>query len=89
MCWHCDRPLDARRGLNGEVPVKGAISLCIYCGAIGVFGTDLVLLPPTARLLNKLQADPEFSGTFLYFQYARQEAMLQHSLMRDRSDPDR
>jgi hypothetical protein len=92
ICWHCDRMLDAATGFGpteGEVPTPGAISLCLYCGAVGVFGSDLELMPATVELLDELVKDAEFRKAFTTFAWARQYEMIKNSLMRDREDPDR
>lgn len=89
ICWHCDRPLDGATGINDEKPEPGAISLCLYCGAVAVFGPDLTLLPPTEELLDQLGKDREFRQTYTTFSWARQYVMRRESLMRDREDPDR
>lgn len=92
ICWHCDRPLDAAAGLDGneqDRPTPGAISLCLYCGAVAVFGRDLALLPPTEAMLDELQQDAEFRKAYVAFSWTRQYVMRRESLLRDRKDPDK
>ena len=92
LCWHCDRILDAATGMvedEDQRPSRGAISLCLYCGAIAVFGPDLALLAPTEELLVELEKDPEFRRKFVGFNWARQFVMRRDNLMRRRDDPDR
>ena len=91
LCWHCDRPLDAATppGLEDVMPTPGAVSLCLYCGAVAIFGFDLRLEPPTRELLDELQEDKEFMKTYMNFAWARQYVMIRENLMRDREDPDR
>lgn len=90
ICWHCDRPLDgAAPSDDGPKPEPGAISLCMYCGAVAVFGDDLRLEPPSKDLLDKLTEDKEFRQTYVTFSWARQYLMIEHNLMRGREDPDR
>ena len=62
LCWHCDQPLDAASNMPGQEggPFVGAISLCMYCGAVGIFGPDLKLFPPTKKELEDLEKDKEF-----------------------------
>jgi len=95
LCWHCDRALDAATSLDGagEVgegnPEEGAVSLCMYCGAVAIFGEDQRLLRPTKEHLDALEDIPEFRSAFVTFNWARQYVMIQASLMRDGEDPDR
>jgi hypothetical protein len=90
ICWHCDRPLDAATGIDDAgKPSEGAVSLCLYCGAVAVFGPDLTMLPPTEELLDELAHDREFRETFTRFAWSRQYVMRNASLLRDREDPDR
>lgn len=91
VCWHCDRPLDAASPLDefqGK-PHPGAISLCLYCGAVAVFGPDLTLYPADEQTLEELAEDQEFMQNFMSFSWARQYLMIKHNLMRDREEPDR
>jgi hypothetical protein len=92
LCWHCDRMLDAASGFgdgDGLVPSSGAVSLCLYCGAVAIFGEDLILRPPTKEELDNLGEDKEFRRSYTGFTWARQYVMLNQSLLRDREDPDR
>jgi hypothetical protein len=91
MCWHCDRPLDAASDIEDppQQPHEGAISLCMYCGAVARFGEDLRLEPPDEALLEELQDNPEFRRNFTQFCWARQFVMIKSNLMRDRGDEDR
>jgi hypothetical protein len=91
MCWHCDRMLDAATELadEGATAHPGAISLCLYCGAIAVFADDLRLEPCPEELLSKLVEDSDFRKSFVNFNWARQYVMIKENLMRDHDDPDR
>lgn len=91
LCWHCDRALDAATDYDnaGARPEPGAISLCLYCGAVAVFGPDLALQPPSKALLDELGDDRDFRSSYTQFSWARQYVMINDSLMRDRQDPDR
>jgi hypothetical protein len=90
MCWHCDRMLDAAAEITGTAePTPGAVSLCLYCGAVGIFGPDLVLQRPTAEELDNIVREREFRRTFANFSWARQYIMIKESLMRQGKDPDR
>lgn len=93
ICWHCDRPLDAATPIDAgdPVPEPGAVSLCLYCGAVGVFADDMRLRPPTEPELDELGQSEEFRNRYTIFAWVRQYVMLQahDGLMRDRSDPDR
>jgi hypothetical protein len=91
ICWHCDRPLDAATpaGEDEGAPQPGAVSLCLYCGAVAIFGEELALRSPTKEELEDMEKDAEFRRTYLQFSWARQYVMIEQSLMRDREDPDR
>jgi hypothetical protein len=91
VCWHCDRPLDAATGIREKeaVPEEGAISLCMYCGAVAEFGPDLLLYPPTKELLDELEDNKDFMNMYIQFSWARQYVMIKTNLMRDREEPDR
>lgn len=91
-CWHCDRMLDAASGFGPTkemVPHEGAISLCMYCGVVSIFGSDLALLPVTREQLDEMETDEDFMRAYMRFAWARQYVMINQSLMRDRDDPDR
>lgn len=83
MCWHCDRLLDAAGDVVGqkEQPTPGSISLCLYCGAIGVFGEGLELGRPTEALLDELEQNAEFRRTWVGFMWARNRLLLKVSLL--------
>ena len=90
ICWHCDRPLDAASSFDdGGPPARGSVSLCLYCGAVALFGDDLALVAPTEEQLDELFQSGEFKQQWAKFMWARQYVMLRDSLLRDRSDPDR
>lgn len=91
VCWHCDRPLDAASppGEDEGKPVPGAVSLCMYCGAVAIFAEELALRPATKEELEDMEKDSEFRRTYLQFAWARQYLMIEQSLLRDREDPDR
>lgn len=73
ICWHCNRLLDAASGLNdSQKPSKEAVSLCLYCGIIGIYDKDLIVRQPTIELLDKLFEDKEFMHTYMEFQWVRQ-----------------
>jgi hypothetical protein len=93
LCWHCDRMLDAAHGIlesEGEKASPGAISLCLYCGAIAIFGPDLEMRRPTRSELDVLAKEADFRQAFVRFNWARQFVMIKSSLMRpEDGDPDR
>ena len=91
LCWHCDRALDDASEMleEGGRPTPGAVSLCLYCGAVAFFGPDLELRPPTEEELDELGKDVDFKKQYMRFVWARQYVMLRQSTMREREDPDR
>jgi hypothetical protein len=91
LCWHCDRALDAATAMeDGNHVEAGAVSLCLYCGAVAYFTDELALRPPTEAELDELGQDTQFRIAYATFSWARQHVMLRDDgLMRDRSDPDR
>jgi hypothetical protein len=91
VCWHCDRPLDAASppGEDQGGPQAGAVSLCLYCGAIAIFEDENFQRPPTKDELDEMRRDNEFMSTYVGFAWHRQYLMIEQSLLRDREDPDR
>lgn len=92
LCWHCDRMLDAVDSLEGyQRPVPGAVSLCLYCGAVGTLDDELRMSKPSKELLDELEENEKFIKTYMNFAWARQYVMINASLMRpNREDnPDR
>jgi hypothetical protein len=84
--------LDAASDIDQHWPLKphpGAISLCLYCGAVAVFGPDMLLYPPDEQTLDELAKDEDFVKKYMSFSWARQYVMIQGSLMRGREEPDR
>ena len=84
--------LDAVSGFGaseGLVPEEGAVSLCLYCGAVGIFEADLVLRAPWELELDEMVKEREFRKAFAEFSWQRQYVMIKENLMRDREDPDR
>jgi hypothetical protein len=83
ICWHCGIALDAVTPQNSDdiEPHSGAVSLCMYCGAIAIFGDDLRLEPPTTQMLDNLKNNREFIADYMRFMWARQKVMLTVSLM--------
>jgi hypothetical protein len=83
--------LDAASDIDQHWPVKpypGAISLCLYCGAVAIFGPDMILYPPDEQTLDELAQDVEFRQKYTSFSWARQYVMIGRSLMRPGEDPD-
>jgi hypothetical protein len=71
------------------VPMEGAVSLCLYCGAVAVFGPELLLYPPSREELDEMEKDRDFMNMYVQFAWARQYVMIEQSLMRHREDLDR
>lgn len=82
LCWHCDRMLDAMSALEDQAdPEPGAISMCMYCGAIAIMGPDLELMQPTRADLEGLAKEDDFARAFVKFQWSRQLVMTESKLM--------
>lgn len=49
QCWKCKRVLDAtmRPCSPTDKPQTGDVSVCAYCGEIGIFETPTVIREPT------------------------------------------
>lgn len=61
-CWDCGVVLTATAATDDEErpPDAGAVSLCVYCEAVGVFtGKGLESRKPTDEELAEILADPE------------------------------
>jgi hypothetical protein len=92
ICWHCSVPLDAASDIEGREdaePEQGSISLCLYCGAVAVFGDDLRLFPPSEQLLDELADSEEFRSAFVKFSWARQYVIARERLLPEGKDPGR
>jgi hypothetical protein len=83
LCWHCQRMLDAASNMPGQggEPHEGAISLCMYCGAVAIFGPEMSLYPPTKEELDQMEKDKQFMGMYMTFAWARQYMMIQQRLL--------
>lgn len=58
-CLNCGKSLDAATGIHGGTPAAGCLSICIYCGAVTMYGADLRLRPMTEAEIKDLQKDVE------------------------------
>ena len=91
LCWHCDRMLDSMDPIGSEIkPTPGAISLCMYCGAVATLDSDLRMIMPTRELLDDLETNEEFIQAYMRFAWARQYVMINTNLMRpdQENNPD-
>lgn len=90
VCWHCDHALDAVSNMPGQEaePHSGAVSLCLYCGAVAIFGPEWLLYPPSKEQLEELEKDKDFIETYMQFAWARQYVMINSKLLHDEG-PDR
>lgn len=93
LCWHCDRLLTgaAAWGEGEEAPEPGAVSMCLYCSAVGIFDDELVLRQPTKDELDECFEDADFRTTFFSFNRARQYLLLEAKLLgvvEERKDDD-
>lgn len=91
ICWHCDQPLDAASNMPGQdhALTPGSVSLCLYCGAVAIFGPELLLYPPSREELEEMEKDRDFIEQYMQFAWARQYLMIQTNLLRRGEDPDR
>ena len=60
-CPECNGKTDAATSIEGDYkPSNGDISLCIHCGAINQFDSDLTIVPIEEGLLENIEeTDPE------------------------------
>lgn len=58
-CLDCGKVLDAATGITGGTPAAGCLSICIYCGAVTMYGDDLRLRPLTEVEIEDIQKDIE------------------------------
>lgn len=60
-CWHCGQTLDAAKAMNGQqAPSAGDVSLCAYCGEIGIFADERLLREPTDEEMVNVMASAEW-----------------------------
>jgi hypothetical protein len=63
-CLCCGEVLDAATGIHSfDSPSPGSLSVCLYCGAVTLYGDDLRLRPLTAAEVEELKADAETMAT--------------------------
>jgi hypothetical protein len=53
-CLNCGKKLDGAEGVQGGEPGPGCLSICVYCGAVTIYGDDLHLRPLTEDEAAKL-----------------------------------
>lgn len=60
-CLACDYLIDSATSVitSDELPEEGDISICLRCGALAIFNSDLSIRQPTEEERNSLQDDPE------------------------------
>ena len=57
-CLGCGAPNDAASDtLGGDKPSEGDVTICIYCGHISVFNTNLTLRNPTDEEIHIIAGD--------------------------------
>jgi len=60
ICPACDAPNDGAQQVNGmRRPRPGDVSICFYCGELGIFNSDLSLRTPSVAELEIMRRDPE------------------------------
>jgi hypothetical protein len=60
-CSECEKTLSGFTGPRGAMPEAGSLSICVYCGAVGVF-TDTGIRKPTALEGVRIAADSSISN---------------------------
>ena len=59
-CPNCKKTVDAALGTGKDLPRKGDVNLCIYCGMIGTYDEDLrIERMSTAMQLEYESKDPQ------------------------------
>jgi len=63
VCPHCGAPNTAVSEMHGRAskPEPGHFSICLYCGVITVFDSDLSLRAPTEAELDEAMKSPILS----------------------------
>jgi len=60
ICPSCSAPNDGAQQINGrQMPRPGDVSICFYCGELGIFNSDLSLRAPSVAELEIMRRDPE------------------------------
>ena len=55
-CGECKKPLDGATSVEGDyTPSENDLSVCIYCGAINQFNSDLELELCSEEVLNEIR----------------------------------
>ncbi len=87
-CPSCNTVLDESSGISdAKAPREGDVSICIYCGAILVFGPKLVLRPPTAAELDGLKQSSSWE-TVKRARLAAQSLGVERKTKRDGAGPN-
>lgn len=57
VCQKCDHKLNTSAGLTAGLanPEEGDISICLYCGEISIYRSDLTLRKPTEQERDELK----------------------------------
>ncbi len=58
-CLGCGKALDGATGIGGGEPYPGCLSICVYYGAVTMFGDDMRLRPLTDAEIGEIRADRE------------------------------
>ena len=64
-CIHCGRRLDEHSGVSvkGSKPAPGDYTVCLFCGTLMVYGTDMLLRSPTDDEIHTIGGDPLYLKT--------------------------
>jgi len=59
ICWCCDRLLAV------DLPRPGDLTVCSWCGAMGILTDDLATAPPSEVEIAEIAANDELRGKYI------------------------
>ena len=78
-CLNCHKLMDVIGDCgDGKTPHPGAVTICLYCGAVMKIGPDYVPEGFTEQEIDEMLADIAFLGQLARLNSARQKVMFVH-----------
>jgi len=59
LCWNCGKMISAATSWKDKRPRPGDVSVCIYCGEVGMFDAFLALRRPTDDEIVMMAGDKD------------------------------